>query len=153
MAELEDATGLGRVTEDAGVVRIVEEKEATEAEKEVRSVNLGLYAFDLSEIWRALEIIDTNNSQGELYLTDALEIIGQKSRAVTYRVKNPEEANLVNDRAQLAKAEEIVRRRILDAHMRAGVTVRDPVSTHIEASVEIGRDTIILPGTLLRGET
>ena len=153
VAELEDATGLGRVTEDAGVVRIVEEKEATEAEKEVRSVNLGLYAFDLSEIRRALEIIDTNNSQGELYLTDALEIIGQKSRAVTYRVKNPEEANLVNDRAQLAKAEEIVRRRILDAHMRAGVTVRDPVSTHIEASVEIGRDTIILPGTLLRGET
>jgi bifunctional UDP-N-acetylglucosamine pyrophosphorylase/glucosamine-1-phosphate N-acetyltransferase len=153
VAELEDATGLGRVTEDAGVVRIVEEKEATEAEKEVRSVNLGLYAFDLSEIRRALEIIDTNNSQGELYLTDALEIIGQKSRAVTYRVKNPEEANLVNDRAQLAKAEEIVRRRILDAHMRAGVTVRDPVSTHIEASVEIGRDTIILPGTLLRGDT
>ncbi len=153
VAELEDATGLGRVTEDAGVVRIVEEKEATEAEKEVRSVNLGLYAFDLSEIRRALEIIDTNNSQGELYLTDALEIIGQKSRAVTYRVNNPEEANLVNDRAQLAKAEEIVRRRILDAHMRAGVTVRDPVSTHIEASVEIGRDTIILPGTLLRGET
>src|ERR671917_72353 len=153
VAELEDATGLGRVTEDAGVVRIVEEKEATEAEKEVRSGNLGLYAFDLSEIRRALEVIDTNNSQGELYLTDALEIIGQKSRAVTYRVKNPEEANLVNDRAQLAKAEEIVRRRILDAHMRAGVTVRDPVSTHIEASVEIGQDTIILPGTLLRGET
>jgi bifunctional UDP-N-acetylglucosamine pyrophosphorylase/glucosamine-1-phosphate N-acetyltransferase len=153
VAELEDATGLGRVTEDAGVVRIVEEKEATEAEKEVRSGNLGLYAFDLSEIRRALEIIDTNNSQGELYLTDALEVIGWESRAVTYRVKNPEEANLVNDRAQLAKAEEIVRRRILDAHMRAGVTVRDPVSTHIEASVEIGRDTVILPGTFLRGET
>jgi bifunctional UDP-N-acetylglucosamine pyrophosphorylase / glucosamine-1-phosphate N-acetyltransferase len=153
VAELEDATGLGRVTEDAGVVRIVEDKEATEAEKEVRSGNLGLYAFDLSEIRRALEIIDTNNSQGELYLTDALEVIGWESRAVTYRVKNPEEANLVNDRAQLAKAEEIVRRRILDAHMRAGVTVRDPVSTHIEASVEIGRDTIILPGTFLRGET
>src|SRR5919107_4474007 len=153
VAELEDATGLGRVTEDAGVVRIVEEKEATEAEKEIRLVNLGLYAFELSEIRRALKLVGMENSQGELYLTDALEIIGRKSRAVTYRVKNPKEANLVNDRAQLAKAEEIVRRRILDAHMRAGVTVRDPVSTHIEASVEIGRDTVILPGTLLRGET
>src|SRR5215216_5641539 len=153
VAELEDATGLGRVTEDAGVVRIVEEKEATEVERDIRLVNLGLYAFELSEIRRALELVGMENSQGELYLTDALEIIGRKSRAVTYRVKNPKETNLVNDRAQLAKAEEIVRRRILDAHMRAGVTVRDPVSTHIEASVEIGRDTIILPGTLLRGET
>jgi bifunctional UDP-N-acetylglucosamine pyrophosphorylase/glucosamine-1-phosphate N-acetyltransferase len=153
VAELEDATGLGRVTEDAGVVRIVEEKEATEVEREIRLVNLGLYAFELSQIRRALELVDRENSQGELYLTDALEIIGRESRAVTYRVKNPKEANLVNDRAQLAKAEEIVRRRILDAHMRAGVTVRDPVSTHIEASVEIGRDTSILPGTLLRGET
>jgi bifunctional UDP-N-acetylglucosamine pyrophosphorylase/glucosamine-1-phosphate N-acetyltransferase len=68
-------------------------------------------------------------------------------------LKNPEEANLVNDRAQLARAEEILRRRILDAHMRNGVTVRDPASTHIEASVEIGRDTVILPGSFLRGET
>jgi bifunctional UDP-N-acetylglucosamine pyrophosphorylase / glucosamine-1-phosphate N-acetyltransferase len=72
---------------------------------------------------------------------------------VTYRLKDLEEANLVNDRSQLARAEEIMRRRILDAHMREGVTVRDPVSTHIEASVEIGRDTVILPGTFLRGDT
>src|SRR3954468_1414868 len=153
VAELEYATGLGRGMEDAGVVRIVEERDATEAEKQVRLVNLGLYAFDLPAIRRALELVGTQNAQGELYLTDALEIIGKKSRAVTYRVKNLQEANLVNDRSQLALAEEIIRRRILDAHMRAGVTVRDPVSTHIEATVEIGRDTVILPGTFLRGET
>jgi bifunctional UDP-N-acetylglucosamine pyrophosphorylase / glucosamine-1-phosphate N-acetyltransferase len=153
VAELKDATGLGRVTEDAGVVRIVEEEDATELEKEIRLVNLGLYAFELSEIRHALGHVGAENAQGELYLTDALEIIGRRSRAVTYRVKNLEEANLVNDRAQLALAEEIIRRRILDAHMRAGVTVRDPASTHIEASVEIGRDTVILPGTFLRGET
>ncbi len=153
VAQLDDATGLGRVTEDAGVVRIVEEKDATEEEKEIRLVNLGLYAFDLSEIRHALALIGTENAQGEVYLTDALEVIGGRSRAVTHLLENLEEANLVNDRAQLALAEEIVRRRILDAHMRAGVTVRDPVSTHIEASVEIGRDTVILPGTFLRGET
>src|SRR5919107_1172785 len=153
VAELEDATGLGRVTEDAGVVRIVEERDATEAEKEIRLVNLGLYAFELSEIRHALGLVGVENAQGELYLTDALEIIGKRSRAVTYQVKNLQEANLVNDRSQLALAEEIVRRRILDAHMRAGVTVRDPASTHIEASGEIGRDTVILPGTFLRGET
>ncbi len=153
VAELEDATGLGRVTEDAGVVRIVEEQDATEAEKRINLVNLGLYAFELSEIRQALALVGTDNSQGELYLTDVLQIIGGKSRAVTHRVENLEEANLVNDRAHLAKAEEIVRRRILDEHMRRGVTVRDPVSTHIEAAVEIGRDTVLLPGTFLRGET
>src|SRR5919202_237568 len=153
VAELEDPSGLGRVVEDAGVVRIVEERDTTESEREVRLVNLGLYAFELSEIRDAIGRVQADNGQGELYLTDVLEIIGRRSRAVTYRLKNPEEANLVNDRSQLARAEEILRRRILDAHMRDGVTVRDPVSTHIEASVKIGRDTVILPGTFLRGET
>ena len=153
VAELEDPSGLGRVVEDAGVVRIVEEKDATETERQIRLVNLGLYAFRLSEIKDTIGGLTSENKGGELYLTDVLEKIGRRSRAVTYRLKNPEEANLVNDRSQLARAEEILRRRILDAHMRDGVTVRDPTSTHIEASVEIGRDTVILPGCLLRGET
>ena len=153
VAELDDPSGLGRVVEDAGVVRIVEEKDATEAEQAVRLVNLGLYAFRLSEIREAVGGLTAENKSGELYLTDVLETIGKRSRAVTYKLKDMEEANLVNDRAQLARAEEILRRRILDAHMREGVTVRDPASTHIEASVEIGRDTVILPGTFLRGGT
>jgi bifunctional UDP-N-acetylglucosamine pyrophosphorylase/glucosamine-1-phosphate N-acetyltransferase len=153
VAELEDPRGLGRVVEDAGVVRIVEERDATEEELEIGFVNLGLYAFELSEIRDAIGRVERENSQGELYLTDVLEILGSRSRAVTYRLKDLEEANLVNDRSQLARAEEILRRRILDAHMREGVTVRDPVSTHIEAGVRIGRDTVILPGTYLRGTT
>jgi bifunctional UDP-N-acetylglucosamine pyrophosphorylase/glucosamine-1-phosphate N-acetyltransferase len=153
VAELEDPRGLGRVVEDAGVVRIVEERDATEEERAIRLVNLGLYAFELSEIRDAIVKVGADNGQGELYLTDVLEIIGRRSRAVTYRLKDLEEANLVNDRSQLARAEEILRRRILDAHMREGVTVRDPVSTHIEASVQIGRDTVILPGSFLRGTT
>ncbi|MDP8947143.1 MAG: bifunctional UDP-N-acetylglucosamine diphosphorylase/glucosamine-1-phosphate N-acetyltransferase GlmU [Actinomycetota bacterium] len=153
VAELDDPSGLGRVVEEAGVVRVVEERDTTEGEREIKLVNLGLYAFELSEIRDAIGKVAAENEQGELYLTDVLEIIGRRSRAVTYRLKNPEEANLVNDRSQLARAEEILRRRILDAHMRDGVTVRDPVSTHIEASVEIGRDTVILPGTFLRGGT
>jgi len=153
VAESDDPSGLGRVVEDAGVVRIVEEKDASESERAIGLVNLGLYAFNLSEIREAVGGLTTENESGELYLTDVLEIIGRRSRAVTYRLKDMEEANLVNDRAQLARAEAILRRRILDAHMREGVTVRDPASTHIEASVEIGRDTVILPGTLLRGGT
>src|SRR5215212_11067265 len=153
VAELEDPRGLGRVAEEAGVVRIVEERDATEEERAIALVNLGLYAFELSEIRDAIGKVASENSMGELYLTDVLEIIGRRSRAVTYRLKDLEEANLVNDRSQLARAEEIMRRRILDAHMREGVTVRDPVSTHIEASVQIGRDTVILPGTFLRGST
>jgi bifunctional UDP-N-acetylglucosamine pyrophosphorylase/glucosamine-1-phosphate N-acetyltransferase len=153
VAEPADPSGLGRVFEDAGVVRIVEERDASAEQRAVGLVNLGLYAFELPEIRDALGRIRSDNDQAELYLTDALEIIGRRSRAVTYLLKDIEEANLVNDRAQLARAEEILRRRILDAHMRAGVTVRDPASTHIEASVEIGRDTVVLPGTFLRGET
>lgn len=153
VAELPDPTGLGRVEEDAGVVRIVEEKDATEAERRIRLVNLGLYAFRLPELRAAIGELGDDNEGQELYLTDVLEIIGRRSRAVTYRLKELEEANLVNDRSHLARAEEILRRRILDAHMRAGVTVRDPVSTHIEATVEIGRDTVIFPGTFLRGST
>ena len=153
VAELDDPSGLGRVVEDAGLVRIVEERDATESELAIRLVNLGLYAFELSEIREAVGGLTAENESGELYLTDVLETIGRRSRAVTYRLKDLEEANLVNDRAQLARAEEILRRRILDAHMRDGVTVRDPASTHIEASVEIKHDTVILPGTLLRGGT
>src|SRR5918995_2379725 len=150
VAELEDPSGLGRVVEDAGVVRIVEERDATESERQIRLVNLGIYAFRLSEIRDTIGGLTPENEGGELYLTDVLETIGRRSRAVTYRLKNPEEANLVNDRSQLARAEEILRRRILDAHMRDGVTVRDPTSTHIEASVEIGRDTVIGPSTDLQ---
>jgi bifunctional UDP-N-acetylglucosamine pyrophosphorylase/glucosamine-1-phosphate N-acetyltransferase len=153
VAEPDDPSGLGRVVEDAGVVRIVEEKDATEAERRIGLVNLGLYAFRLPEIREAVGGLSTENKSGELYLTDVLETIGRRSRAVTYRLKDMEESHLVNDRAQLAVAEEILRRRILDAHMREGVTVRDPASTHIDATVEIGRDTVILPGTLLRGGT
>ncbi|MCL6439692.1 MAG: bifunctional UDP-N-acetylglucosamine diphosphorylase/glucosamine-1-phosphate N-acetyltransferase GlmU [Rubrobacteraceae bacterium] len=153
VAELPDPGGLGRVMEDAGVVRIVEERDASEEERKIRLVNLGLYAFELGEIRRAIGLLEADNEQGELYLTDALEIIGRRARAVTYLLEDLEEANLVNDRSHLARAEEILRRRILDAHMREGVTVRDPASTHIEAGVEIGRDTVILPGTFLRGRT
>ncbi|MFL6058968.1 MAG: bifunctional UDP-N-acetylglucosamine diphosphorylase/glucosamine-1-phosphate N-acetyltransferase GlmU [Rubrobacteraceae bacterium] len=153
VAELEEPRGLGRVVEEAGVVRIVEERDATDEERAISLVNLGLYAFELSEIRDAIGKVGVDNGQDELYLTDVLEIIGRRSRAVTYRLKDLEEANLVNDRSQLARAEEILRRRILDAHMREGVTVRDPVSTHIEASVQIGRDTVILPGSFLRGTT
>src|SRR5215218_8751452 len=153
VAEPDDPSGLGRVVEDAGVVRIVEEKDATEGERGIELVNLGLYAFRIPEIRGAVGGLSTENKSGELYLTDVLETIGRRSRAVTYRLKDMEESHLVNDRAQLAVAEEILRRRILDAHMRKGVTVRDPASTHIEASVEIGRDTVILPGTFLRGGT
>ena len=152
VAELEAATGLGRVMEDAGVVRIVEEKDATEAEKEIRLVNLGLYAFELSEIRHALGLVGPENAHGELYLTDALEIIGRRSRAVTYRVRNLEEANLVNDRAQLALAEEILRRRIRTRICGWGDGEGPGQHAH-RGERRDRRDTVILPGTFLRGET
>src|ERR687885_1686943 len=94
VSELDDPTGLGRVMEDAGVVRIVEERDATEAEKQIRLVNLGLYAFELEEIRRALALVLVENVQGEFYLTDALEVIGRRNPDVAYPVKKPEKANL-----------------------------------------------------------
>src|ERR671939_2061831 len=80
VAELDDPSGLGRVVEEAGVVRIVEEKDATEAERDIKLANLGLYAFELSEIRDAIARVASENEQGELYLTDVLEIIGLRSR-------------------------------------------------------------------------
>src|SRR5215216_6613789 len=91
VAEPDDPSGLGRVVEDAGVVRIVEERDATESERRVRLVNLGLYAFRLSEIRDAIGGLTSENESGELYLTDVLETIGRRSRAVTYKLKNLEE--------------------------------------------------------------
>src|ERR671916_270019 len=153
VAELDDPGGLGRVVEDAGVVRIVEERDATEAEKEIQLVNLGLYAFDLSEIRDAIGRVQSDNGQGELYLTDVLEIIGSRSRAVTYRLKNLEEANLVNDRSQLARAEEILRRRILDAHMREGVTDGARVEHSVGRGAEVGEGATVGPYAFLRPGT
>ncbi|SFS86779.1 bifunctional UDP-N-acetylglucosamine diphosphorylase/glucosamine-1-phosphate N-acetyltransferase GlmU [Marininema halotolerans] len=155
-ANLADPTGYGRVIRqaDGSVDRVVEHKDATDEERKVSEVNTGTFCFDNQKLWRALEQVGNNNAQGEYYLPDLIAILhkeGEKIGAVT--IADPNEAQGVNDRVQLAQAEKMMRQRILENHMRNGVTVIDPNHTYIDTDVVIGADTTIHPGTYLRGNT
>jgi bifunctional UDP-N-acetylglucosamine pyrophosphorylase/glucosamine-1-phosphate N-acetyltransferase len=143
----------GRVVRgpDGRLDRIVEYKDATAAEREVGEVNVGLYCFrGGSDLLQALAGLQPANAQGELYLTDVFAAL-QPVEVV--RLEDPEEALGINDRVQLAQAEKAMRRRVLERLMRAGVTVTDPDSTYVDATVKVGEDTVLEPGVILRGET
>ncbi len=156
-ARVADPTGYGRIlrSEDGTeVLGIVEHKDATEAQREIDEINSGIYAFDLGVLREALTRIGTDNAQGEMYLTDVLGIAREDGRTV--RALVTEDAMLVegaNDRVQLAQLGKELNRRILERHMRAGVTIVDPDTTWIDASVRIGQDATILPGVQLHGAT
>lgn len=156
-ARLADATGYGRIvrSEDGNeVLGIVEHKDATEEQRAIDEVNSGIYAFDLDVLRSALGRITTDNAQGEMYLTDVLAIAREDGGAV--RAVVTEDAILVegaNDRVQLAQLGAEMNRRILERHMRAGVTIVDPGTTWIDAEVSIGQDSTILPGVQLLGAT
>ncbi|HWT23980.1 MAG TPA: bifunctional UDP-N-acetylglucosamine diphosphorylase/glucosamine-1-phosphate N-acetyltransferase GlmU [Solirubrobacteraceae bacterium] len=157
--ELADPTGYGRVVRaaDASVERVVETKvagDATPEELGIREVNAGLYAFDVRALRDSLGRLEADNAQAELYLPDVVPIL-RASRAVVqaYRLADPDLALGVNDRVDLAVVTALAQRRIHEAHQRAGVTIVDPASTVIEASVAIGPDTVVEPSTFLRGAT
>jgi bifunctional UDP-N-acetylglucosamine pyrophosphorylase/glucosamine-1-phosphate N-acetyltransferase len=148
--------GYGRIIrgEDGSVLRIVEEKDATAEEKAVTEVNSGTYCFDNQALLQALRQLDNNNAQKEYYLTDCLDIIRRQGRRVeAYTVQDPEEILGVNDRAQLAHVDGVLRRRIRLQHMKNGVSMIDPDSIYIDADVEIGNDTVLYPGTFLQKGT
>jgi len=158
-AEHPDPTGYGRIVRDGDglVERIVETKTAGDATPEqlaIREVNASVYAFDAAALHAALGRLRPDNAQGELYLTDTVSILRGDGRGVAAHVAGSWHVVLgVNDRAQLADVRALVQRRILDAHMRAGVTVIDPAATYVDAGVEIGPDTVLEPMTILRGAT
>ena len=158
-AELEDPTGYGRVVRDAEgqVERVVETKtagDATEAELAIREVNTGIFAFDGQALKAALERLEAGNAQGELYLPDVLPRMKEDGREIGAHVAADAAVTLgINDRADLARVRAIAQERINVAHMRAGVTIVDPRSAHIDAAVEIGADTVIEPGCVIRGAT
>jgi bifunctional UDP-N-acetylglucosamine pyrophosphorylase/glucosamine-1-phosphate N-acetyltransferase len=153
-AYAEQPTDFGRIVRDSqGRVReIVEMKRATEAQKSIREVNSGVYCFDRAWLWPALRVLPRNAS-GEYYLTDLVAIAATQERTIAIVRGSMDETIGVNNRIQLAEAEQILRRRILEKHMLAGVTVVDPATTYIDEEVQIGRDTVILPGTMLSGKT
>lgn len=153
---LDDPFGYGRIIRNEGneVTAIVEEKDADEAEKAVTEINSGVFAFDAAILRDALTRLRTDNSQGELYLTDVLGIARHDGHPVrAYRSDDPREVAGVNDRVQLAAAGRELNRRTVEAAMRGGATVVDPATTWIDVEVTVGVDVTIHPGTQLKGRT
>ncbi|MBP3284824.1 MAG: bifunctional UDP-N-acetylglucosamine diphosphorylase/glucosamine-1-phosphate N-acetyltransferase GlmU [Clostridia bacterium] len=155
-AEFEDPNGYGRIVRDAkgAVCGIVEHKDATEEQRRIKEINSSMYCFDSKALCDALKKITNNNVQGEYYLTDVIEIMIQSGLSVgTYRLKNHYEIMGINDRVQLAEANQMARKLCNEKHMRNGVTLIDPETTYIEEDVVIGRDSIVYPGNILEGTT
>ena len=152
-ARPDDAASYGRVIRaaDGSVDRIVEARDATPDELAVDEVNGGLYAFDRAALERALGGIGTDNAQGELYLPDALPLLGGPVGAIV--ADDPLAVAGINDRVELAAVEAEIQRRLREDLMRAGVTMPDPSAVYLEAGVEVGPDTVLWPGTHLRGAT
>ncbi len=148
--------GYGRILrhQDNSVLRIVEDKDANIYEKKINEVNTGTYVFDSKHLFDALEKVEPNNEQGEYYLTDVIQImVHEKKRVEAYVTNMPAETMGINNRVQFAKAERIMRNRILERLMFSGVTIVDPSSTFIDDSVKIGLDSIIEPNTHIYGKS
>ncbi|WP_422745115.1 bifunctional UDP-N-acetylglucosamine diphosphorylase/glucosamine-1-phosphate N-acetyltransferase GlmU [Mycobacterium sp. WMMD1722] len=150
-----DPTGYGRIVRDGErVTAIVEQRDGTPEQLAITEINAGVYAFDAAALRSALSRLDTNNSQGELYLTDAVAILTAEGRTVQgHHLDDSALVAGVNDRVQLSALGAELNRRIVARHQRAGVTVIDPLTTWIDVDVTIGRDTVIRPGTQLLGTT
>jgi len=148
------ATGYGRVLRDArGQVRgIVEQRHATAEELRMSEVNSGIYCVAADWLWSRLDLLEPH-SNGEYYLTDLVDVAVHEGRPVNTVSAPLEETMGVNDRVAQAEAERILRERTNRALMLAGVTILDPVATYIEPGVRVGRDTVVYPGTHLRGAT
>lgn len=146
--------GFGRITRtaDGTFAGIVEEKDCTPDQRSIREVNVGVYAFQVSDLEELLPTLKTDNAQGELYLTDILTRIVERGDPVaTVLLEDPEEAIGINTLAHLAEAAKAIRFRILEEHMQNGVKVIDPATTYVDFGVTIGSGTEILPCTVIRG--
>ncbi|PKR77500.1 bifunctional UDP-N-acetylglucosamine diphosphorylase/glucosamine-1-phosphate N-acetyltransferase GlmU [Halalkalibacillus sediminis] len=154
--EMDDPSGYGRVirSSDHSVDRIVEDKDASSDEKQVKEINTGTYCFDNELLFDALNNVSNDNAQGEYYLPDVLEIAKKQGDKVSaYSTPRSEETIGVNDRVALAKAEVLMKRRTNERLMREGVTIVDPDNTYIGTDVKVGTDTVIQPGCVIQGDT
>lgn len=154
-AVFENPYGYGRVVKDEGrFQKVVEEKDASLEERQIKEINTGTYCFDVAKLREALEKISPQNAQGEYYLTDVFKILHDQGESIaTYCTDDVHEALGINSRAQLAQGEEIMRGRILAHWLDEGVTIIDPNSTFIDGDVELSPDVTIQPFTILKGKT
>ncbi|MEU3912796.1 MULTISPECIES: bifunctional UDP-N-acetylglucosamine diphosphorylase/glucosamine-1-phosphate N-acetyltransferase GlmU [unclassified Streptomyces] len=156
-AEVPDSTGYGRIVRDpqtGAVTAIVEHKDATDAQRAIREINSGVFAFDGALLADALGKVRTDNSQGEEYLTDVLGILREAGHRVGAAVGSDHRQILgINNRVQLAEARALLNARLLERAMLAGVTVVDPGSVFVDVTVTFGQDALIHPGTQLLGDT
>jgi bifunctional UDP-N-acetylglucosamine pyrophosphorylase / glucosamine-1-phosphate N-acetyltransferase len=154
-AVVDNPFGYGRIVRDGdAVAAIVEQRDASPAQREIREINSGVYAFDLEPLFPALGQVAANNAQQEYYLTDLVGIYRREGRKVSaLATDRPEEILGINSRAELAAMSERVWKTRRDALMAAGVTLEDPSTTYIDAGVTVGPDTIVRPGVSLLGKT
>jgi bifunctional UDP-N-acetylglucosamine pyrophosphorylase / glucosamine-1-phosphate N-acetyltransferase len=147
--------GYGRIVRSRGrIARIVEERDASPAERAIKEINSGIYAFDLAPLWDALRSIASQNAQGEFYLTDLVAIYKRRKLQVeTLVLDDIHETRGINSRSELAEVSRIVRQKKNEELMAAGVTIVDPATTYIEDDVQVGADTVIHPGVILEGQT
>jgi bifunctional UDP-N-acetylglucosamine pyrophosphorylase/glucosamine-1-phosphate N-acetyltransferase len=155
-AEHPEPTGYGRIIRDDNdeLLRIVEEKDATDDEKFIYEINSGVYAFDGEKLAASIGKLTNANAQGELYLTDVIGILKSSGESIAaIMIDDFSETLGVNDRVQLAESAAMLRDRINDQWMHAGVTIVDPTTTWIDATVELSQDVTLHPGTALLGST
>lgn len=155
-ARMSDPTGYGRVVrdKDGRVRRIVEHRDASEAEREIDEINTSIYAFRRGLLPPALRRLTPDNVQEELYVTDVVEVLADAGHQVVSLVAaDPEETRGVNDRLQLAEAEAELRRRTNERWLHEGVTIVDPAATYLDTTVELAPDVTLFPGAVLQGAT
>ncbi len=154
---LNDPTGYGRIVRDdsGSFDRIVEQKDASEDEKQIAEINAGIYCFDSQKLYFALSAVKNNNSQGEYYLTDVPELLRKAGENVAiFHFNDAQEIEGVNNRVQLADLERLLRRRTVARLMlEHGVTFIDPKNAYVSAQAVIGRDTVIHPNVFIEGAT
>ena len=155
-AEADNPFGYGRIVRNqhGEVIKIVEQKDASDFEQQIKEINTGTYVFDNARLFEALKNINTNNAQGEYYITDVIGIFRENGEKVgAYTLKDFDESLGVNDRVALATAESIMRRRINQQHMINGVSFVNPDATYIDVDVEIAHEVQIEANVTLKGQT
>lgn len=152
-AVFDDPTGYGRIVKKGDeLIKIVEHKDATDEERSIKEINSGMYCFDAQALKAALQAINSDNVQGEYYLTDTIEILrGMGKKVGSYPTPDVDDIAAVNSKVQLAEIGKIMRRRINSSLMEAGAIIIDPENTYLSVETKVGKDTVVYPGVITEG--